>query len=170
MKFLVKALVFVITGGFYPSFVTDIEDRLQELEIDYRIEENLDSRYSKNGIWAVYDHDEDMIVFNGKRFRGSAERWLPVVVHEIVHKVRSENGLWTNDRLEELIACYATPKANEILKFGNIDENLDRWARRTLKANNLPDHRITPDEASKLAIELPKTLRLIELTYGSKEK
>lgn len=124
------------------SFPVDIENDMMEQEIPFEIVEEMPDRFNtKEGTFAYYSCEEDMIFFVSTDGNFSYDEFLVSAVHEMIHYHRDQSGQWTGDsRTEEAIAIYGASRLSSIMgmdSFSHSSKETDEWFLSTLENNRL---------------------------------
>ena len=153
---IVKVIVSILIG--WPvSMPNDVYDVLKENKIKYEIREEMPIK----GAYGMYMFKSGTILISAE-IESSGLQLKYVVAHELVHKYRYENGLWTGDIIfEELIAVYGTEKMSKHIGFGRISLNEKKTMENLCRLNGFKMPVITDELLNLIHKEVNKTLTFI---------
>lgn len=151
----------VVLVGFYPTFRSDVTDKLDRWDIDYKIVKEVPHRPGAAGL---YEFETGLIYFDEDEIGHNGVLIGTIAAHELIHKLRREAGLWTTHRLEEAIAVFGTREMTKVLGFykarkATAIEFLDVLEGNGLERRLLSDAEVAVvNEGIQEALELARAL------------
>ena len=142
-------LSLIIPGPVH--FPTEVMDVLQDLKVPYEIVSQIDDNDTEVGFYRFRD---GMILIDDS-VASSTFKLAYVVSHEMIHKVRYENGLWTGDALfEEQVAILGADRMGRLLGLPHTKTDL----KKCLESNGI---RMEDVDKVRVEKELEKTFEFI---------
>lgn len=147
----------VLFFGAPIAFPTDVEDVLCDHKVPYEVVAELPD---DSGFGAYYRFSDGKIFFDDDIIGSSGYLYRYYAAHEMIHKIRYENGLWTGDRVfEEYVAVYGAEEFSSAIGFGMVSISEQDHIKQTLKKNGLVANEI---DIKRVREEIKKTLRVLK--------
>ena len=137
------------------TFTTDVTDVLDELEVPYSIVKEIPQGADMKGF---YEYSTGKIYIDSDV---NTEEMRYIAAHELIHKLRYEQGLWTGDEsFEEAVAVYGAIHISRKIGFGRFSIDKKDTLKLALKAGGL-DPAYKPD-IDQVYAEVDKTLEVLK--------